>query len=166
MVGNLPKCIRKKPARRIQKNLKNIICYSCYESSKPGNCHTFLVPLIIPLSWPEWITSYFLTRCKIFLKVTHQNELREARPNTTPFFSKVGLRKSVLASEPFVLRSYFIRHLRTKGLVKILSLPLQFIFRSWGLKPQLKRKIWNYTNLFWISVKQRVSKRLFIVSSS
>ena len=43
--------------------------------------------------------SCFVTRCKIFLMITHQAALREARPNTAPFFSEVGLRKFVLASE-------------------------------------------------------------------
>ena len=33
--------------------LKNIICYSCYKSSKAGKYHTFLVSFILPLSWPE-----------------------------------------------------------------------------------------------------------------
>ena len=42
-VGSSPKYIRKNPARQIQKNLKNIVCYSCYESSKGGKCDTFLV---------------------------------------------------------------------------------------------------------------------------
>ena len=85
-VGSSPKYIRKKPARRIQKNLKNIIFYSCYESSKTGKCNAFLVSFIIPLSWPEWFTSCFMTWCKIFLKITHQTALREAWPNTAPFF--------------------------------------------------------------------------------
>ena len=48
--------------------------------------------------------SSFGTRSKIFLKMTHQIALREARPNTAPFFSEVGLRKFVLASELFVPR--------------------------------------------------------------
>ena len=45
-----------------------------------------------------------VTRCKIFSKITHQIALREVRPNTAPFFSEVGLRKFVSASELFVLR--------------------------------------------------------------
>ena len=51
-VGSSPKCIRKKPVRRIQKNLKNIIWYSSYESSKTGKFYTFLVSFIITLLWP------------------------------------------------------------------------------------------------------------------
>ena len=121
--------------------------------------------LIIPFSWPIWITSYFLTRCKIFLKITHQTTLREVRPNTASFLSKVGLRKFVLASELFVLRPHFMRHLTAKRPAKILWLPLQFIFKSCWLKPQLKRKIWNFTSLLWILVKEVVGKRFFIVSS-
>ena len=46
------KSTRKKPGRQIEKNLKNIIWYSSYESSKTGKCNTFLVSFIIPLSWP------------------------------------------------------------------------------------------------------------------
>ena len=41
---------------------------------------------------------------KIFSKVTHQTVGREVQPNTSPFFSEVGLRKFVSASELFVLR--------------------------------------------------------------
>ena len=153
-VGSSPNCVRKKPARQIQKNLRNIICYSCYEPSKDGTCYTFLVSLIVPLSWSEWILSYFLTGCKIFLKITHQTVLREMWPNMALFFSKVGFRKFVLASELFVLRPYFICHLTAKRAAKILWLPLQFIFRNWWLKPQLKRKIWNYTSLLWILLRE------------
>ena len=43
--------------------------------------------------------------CKIILEITHQTALREARPNTAPFFSDVGLTKFVIASELFVPRS-------------------------------------------------------------
>ena len=52
--------------------------------------------------------------CKIFSNITHQAALREARPNRGPFFSDVGLRKLLLASEMFVPRSYFLRHLTAK----------------------------------------------------
>ena len=110
-VRSLPKCIRKKRWREFRR-----ICYSCNESSKAGKFHTFLVSSIKPLLWPEWITS----RCKIFLKIIHQTALREARPNTAPFFSRVGLRKFVLARELFVLRPYFIRRVTAKRPAKIL----------------------------------------------
>ena len=40
------------------------------------------------------------------------------RPNTAPFFSDVGLTKFVLASELFVSRPYFIRHLTAKRFAK------------------------------------------------
>ena len=43
-VGSSPKCIRKKPERQIQKNLNNIMWYSCYESSKTRKCKTLLFP--------------------------------------------------------------------------------------------------------------------------
>ena len=46
-VGSLPKCIRKNPTRRTQKNLQNIIWYRSYESSKTGKYNTFLVSFII-----------------------------------------------------------------------------------------------------------------------
>ena len=56
--------------------------------------------------------------CKIFLKITHQTSLREAQPNTAPFFSDVGLTKFVFASQLFVPRPYFIRHLTAKRFAK------------------------------------------------
>ena len=46
-VGSSPKFIRKNPVRRIQKNLKNIIWYSSYKSSKTGKCNILLVFFII-----------------------------------------------------------------------------------------------------------------------
>ena len=54
---------------------------------------------------------------------------REEWPNTAPFFAEVGLRKFILASELFVLRSYFIQHLTAKQDAKISLLPLQFILQ-------------------------------------
>ena len=51
-VGSSPKCIRTKLTMRIQKNLKNTIWYSCYQSSKTRKYNTFLVSFVIPLSWP------------------------------------------------------------------------------------------------------------------
>ena len=48
MVGSLLKCIRKKSARQIQKNLKNI-CYSCYQS----NLHK-TVTLGTTQKWSSW----------------------------------------------------------------------------------------------------------------
>ena len=153
-------------ARQIQRNLKNIcyllfvICYCFHESRKAGKWNTFLASFIIPLSWQEWLTFCFVTWCKIFLKISHQTARREA-----PLFSKVGLRKFVLASELFALRPYFIRHVISKGPAEISSLLPQFIFRSGRLKVQLKMKIWNHTSLFWILVNKGVGKRFFILSS-
>ena len=43
---------------------------------------------IMLLSWPECFTSCFVTWCKIISKITYQNVLREAWPNTAPFFPK------------------------------------------------------------------------------
>ena len=87
-VGSSPKYIRKNPARRIKKDLKNIILYSRHESSKADECPTFLVSFITPLSWPEWFRPCFVTWCKIFSKITHQTTRRETRPKTAPFFIK------------------------------------------------------------------------------
>ena len=153
-------------ARQIQKNLKNIcyllfvICYCFHESRKAGKWNTFLASFITPLSWQEWLTFWFVTWCKIFLKISHQTALRE-----TTLFSKVGHRKFVLASELFALRPYFIRHLTSKRPAEISPLLLQFIFRSGWLKVQLKMKIWNHKSLFWILVNKGVGKRFFILSS-
>ena len=122
------KCLRKKPVRWIQKNMKNI-WYSSYEPSKTGKCYTFLVSFIIPVLWPQWFMSPFVMQSKIFSKITHQTTLREAHPYTTLFFSEVGLRKFVLASELFVLKPYFICHLIAKRREKILWLALWFILR-------------------------------------
>ena len=61
-----------------------------------------------------------VTWYKIFSMITHQAALREARPNTAPFFSEVGLRKFVFASELFVPRPYFVCHLTVKRSAKIL----------------------------------------------
>ena len=122
-----------------------------------------LVSFIIPLSWPEW--SCFVTQCKIVSKITHQTAERQAWPNTKPFFSKVGLIKFFLESKLFVSRPYFTCHLTAKRPLKILWVPLQFVFSSGWLKPQLKKEIWNYTSLFWILVKEGVGKRFSFVSS-
>ena len=78
---------------------------------------------------------------RYFSKITQQTTLIGPRPNTAPYFSEVGLKKFVFASELFVLRLYFIRHLAAKRPAKISWLPLQFIFRSGWLKPPLKREI-------------------------
>ena len=109
-VGRSPKCIRKNPARRIQKNLRNINWYSCYELFKTGKFHTFLVSFIILASCPERSRSCFAARYKIFWNITHQSALREARPNMAPFFYRVCLRKFIGAREPVVPRPYFQRH--------------------------------------------------------
>ena len=127
-VGSLPKCITKKSARWIQKNMKNIIWYSSYEPSKTGKSYTFLFTFIIPVLWPQWFMSPIIMQSKIFSKTTHQTTLREAHPYTTLFFSEVGLRRFVLASELFVLKPYFICHLIAKR-CEILWLALWFILR-------------------------------------
>ena len=105
--------------RRIWKTL--------FITSKAGKCHTFLVSLIIPLSWQEWFRSCFVTRCKIFLKITHQTVLTEAQPNTGLPSSEVDLSKFVLAIELFLLRPYSKGHLTARRCAKISWLPLQFI---------------------------------------
>ena len=146
-VGSLPKFIRKKLTRWIQRNLKNIIWYCCCKSNKACWCQTFLVSFMIPLLWPERFRSCFITRYKIFSNINHQRTLGEARPNKAPFCSKVGFRKFVLASELFVPWPYFIRHLAIERHAKVLSFPLQLIFKIGWLKLQTKRKNWNYTSL-------------------
>ena len=55
-------------------------------------------------------------------------------------FSTAGLRKFILASELFVLRHYFLCQLTAKRPMKILWLPVQFIFKSQWLKLQLKEE--------------------------
>ena len=64
------------------------------------------------------IHAFLRYACKIISEITHQTTLREARPNTAPFSSDVGLTKFVLASELFVPRPYFIRHLTVKRFAK------------------------------------------------
>ena len=66
---------------------------------------------------------------KIFLKITHQTALRETRPNIAPFFSDVGHRKFVPASELFVPKSYLIHHLIPKRFAKNI-LPGSSIYSS------------------------------------
>ena len=62
-------------------------------------CHTFLVSFI--MSFIARMIHCFVMWCKIFSKITNQTALQEVCPNMTPFSSKVGLRKFVLASEFF-----------------------------------------------------------------
>ena len=131
--------------RQIQKNLENI-CYSCYKSSKAGRCLTFLVSFIMSFMAKK----IYILLCYVVQDIfkDYSSNLREAQPNMALFFSKVSLRKIVLACKLFVLRSYFIDHLTAKRPTKISWLPLQFIIRSGWLKLQSKRKIRNYTSLF------------------
>ena len=84
---------------------------------------------------------------QVFSNINHQATLGEARPNTAPFCSKVGFRKLVLASEQFVPWPYFICHLAIERHAKVLSFPLQLIFKIGWLKLQTKRKNGNYTGL-------------------
>ena len=62
-----------------------------------------------------------LLRYAVLSMITHQATLRDARPNTAPFFSKVGLTKLVLASELFIPGPYFISHSTAKKCAKISS---------------------------------------------
>ena len=93
--------------------------------------------------------------------ITHQAALKETRPNTTPFFSEVGLRKFVLASELFIPRPYFICHSTAKRCAKISWLPLQFILRRRQSKLKLKWKISYYICLLRFLAKEGVGKRFF-----
>ena len=134
MVKSSPKYIRKKQWGKFRRIWKTFVTVAMNQVKLASVM--FLVSFIIPLSWPEWSTSCFNKQRKIFLKINHQTALR-----------------FVLVSELFVLRPYFMHHLTTNRPAKILWLPLQFIFRKGWLKSQLKRKMWNYTSLFWILVK-------------
>ena len=116
--GNVLENNRRVGFRRIWKTLFVTVAVNQVKHT----LYTFLVSFMILLIWPEWMTSYFLTRCKIFLEITHQTTLREARPNTAPLFSKVGLRKFVLVSELFERNPCFIRHLTAKKPAKISDL--------------------------------------------
>ena len=66
------KCIRKKPVRWIQKNLKTLIGTVTMSQVKLVNA--------IPLPWSEWFRSYFFTQHKTFSKITHQTAWTEAQP--------------------------------------------------------------------------------------
>lgn len=149
---------------RIQKYLKNINWFSCSKSNKASKCHTFLVFFIIPLSWPGWFSSCFVTLCKIFSKINQQTTQTDACPNTTPFFHKIGLRKFVFAEELFVPRPCFILYLTAKRHAMFSWPSLQVIFSGWYFKPRLKTKIWNYIVSVSILVQEPVGKWFFITS--
>ena len=140
MVGRLPKCIRKNPARWIQKNLRNMNWYSCYELSKTGKFHTFLVSFMILVSYPEWSRSCFAMQYKMFSNITHQAAVREVRPSTAPFFFRACFRKCIVARELFVRSPYFQQYLTDKRRTKLSSLPLQIIFCLGCGKSQSKYK--------------------------
>ena len=69
--------------------------------------------------------------------------LRELRPNTAPFFfSEVGLRIFVLASELFIPRPYFIRHLTApKDAQRYCGFLFNLFFKEGSPKLKLNRKI-------------------------
>ena len=111
VVRRLPKCIRKNSARWIQKNLRSINWYSCYELFKTGKFHIFLVSFIILVSCPKWSRSCFTTGYMIFSNITHQPALREARPNTKPFFFqgmpyKIYWRKRAICAQALISTSF------------------------------------------------------------
>ena len=139
------KYTRKNPVSRVQKNLRNINWYSCYELFKTGKFHTFPVPLMIHVSCPELSRSCFATRYKIFSNITHQPALRYFRMlliNPVLFFFRVCLRKFIGTRELFVPRPYFRLHSTEKRSAKLLWVPLQIIFCLECSKPQSKYKIW------------------------
>ena len=91
-VRNSTKSTRIKLARWIQKNLKNINWYSCYESSNAGKCHTFLVSFIIPLDGLNDLGLALLCGARYFQRFL--NEPHEQRSHLTQhLFSKAGFRK-------------------------------------------------------------------------
>ena len=76
--------------------------------------------------------------CKIFSNINHQTSLREAWPNTASSFADVGLRKFVLASEPFVAGPYCIHHLTPKRFAKDLEAGSS-VYSSKVVKTGIKR---------------------------
>ena len=94
-----------------------------------------------------------------------QDIFEDYSSNMAPFFSEVGLRKFVLASELFVSRPYFIRHLTAKWDANISWFPLQFPFQRKWSKSELRTKNWNYTHLLSNLAREGVDKRFFNHSS-
>ena len=143
VVGRSPKCIRKNPARRIQKNLRNTYWYICYKLFKTGKFHTFFSFLYDTCFMSRIIQILLCYAVQyIFEYFTHQSALREARPNTAPFLLKACLRKFIGARELFRLRPYFQIHSTEKRSAKLSWVPLQIIFSLGRSKPQSKYKIW------------------------
>ena len=142
VVGRTPKCIRKNPTRRIRKNLRNPYWYTCYELFKTGKFHTFFSFLYNTCFMSRIIQVLLCYAVEyIFEYFTHQIELREARPNTAPFFLRAYLRKFIGAREPFGPRSYFQIHSTEKRSGNLSWVPLQIIFSLGCSKPQSKYKI-------------------------
>ena len=161
-VRNSTKSTRIKLARWIQKNLKNINWYSCYESSNAGKCHTFLVSFIIPLDGLNDLGLTLLCGARYFQRFL--NEPHEQRSHLTQhLFSKAGLRK-LFSLKNNLCPGLVLCHLTAKIPEIFLWLPLQVIFSIWYFQPQLKTKIWNYIILVPISLKDPVSKQFFIAS--
>ena len=100
------------------------------------------------ISWklcePTWKIK---TNFRKFSNITHQPTLREAWPNTAPFFFKAYHRKFILAIELFIPRWCFKRHSTDKRFAKFSWLPLQVIFSFRCCKPQQISKIgFNFCN--------------------
>ena len=136
MVGRSSKCIRKNPTRRIQKNLRHTYCYLCYQLFKTSKFHTFF-SFLYDTCFMSIIIQVLLCYVVqyIFEYFTHQTALREARPNTTPFFLRACLRKFIDASELFGPRSYFQINSTEKRSAKLSWVPLQIIFSLEFSKP-------------------------------
>ena len=117
-VGRSPKCIRKTPARRIQKSLRNINWCSCYELFKTGKLYTFLVSFMILASRPKWSRSCFATRYKIFSNITHQSALSEPRPNVVPFFFSEYALENLLAPGRYLCPGLTFDFIRQRKEVK------------------------------------------------
>ena len=144
VVGRLPKCVRKNPARRIQKNLRNTYWYISYKLFKTGKFHTFF-SFLYDTCFMSRIIQVLLCYAGqyIFEYFTHQSTLREARPNTASFLLRACLRKFIGARELFGLRPYFQIHSTEKRSAKLSWVPLQIIFSLGCSKLQSKYKIWG-----------------------
>ena len=142
VVGRSSKCIRKNPTRWIQKNLRHTYWYICYQLFKTGKFHTFF-SFLYDTCFMSIIIQVLLCYVVqyIFEYFTHQTVLREAQPNTTPFFLRAFLIKFIGARELFGPRSYSQIHSTEKRSAKLSWVPLQIIFSLGCSKPQSKYKI-------------------------
>ena len=65
--------------KKLEVNLKKIICYSCYESSKAGKCHTFIVSFCNYLAKPVQLNIFEEQILLYWLKI----------PGTKYYYNKI-----------------------------------------------------------------------------